>query len=163
MRYRMKQRLFTLADSFIIQDHEGHPAFTVDGKLLAVGDQFVFRDMAGSELAQIKQKVMSWRATYEIHRDGKLAAVVEGVPLEHLRLHATFAISVPGARELVVAGDFWGLEYEVRRGERMVAKVSKEAFTWADAYEVQVMEKEDAVLALAIAVVIDMVCHPGRV
>src|SRR4051794_26556116 len=84
MRYRMKQRVFSIAQSFTVEDEEGHPAFIIGGKVMSLGHQFAFRDVAATDLAHIKQKIVLSRATYEIYRDGKLAAVVEGVPLEHL-------------------------------------------------------------------------------
>ena len=39
------------------------------------GDQLSFQDMEGDELAFIKQRVFSWGRTYEIVRDGQVAAV----------------------------------------------------------------------------------------
>ena len=74
MRYRMKQKLFTLADAFVIQDDAGHNTFTVDGKAFALGHEFVFRDMAGHELAEVKQKLLAWGTTYEVYRDNEAPA-----------------------------------------------------------------------------------------
>jgi uncharacterized protein YxjI len=40
-----------------------------------------------------------------------------------------------------------------------VATVSKRWFAWTDTYGIEVDDKEDAVLILASAVVVDMACH----
>src|SRR5438876_1807764 len=77
MRYVMKQKLFAWGDDFVIRDEHERDAFFVDGKAFSFGDQLSFQDMAGHELAYIKQKLLSWGPTYEIYRDGELAAVVK--------------------------------------------------------------------------------------
>src|ERR1051325_10226693 len=101
MRYRLKQRFFTLADSFTIRDKEGKEAFTVEGKL-GLSARLVFRDTAGAERAVITHSLQMVKSAprAEIHREGKPTIVVTGVPWEDLRVHKTFTISVPGAHDL---------------------------------------------------------------
>ena len=52
-------------------------------------------------------------------------------------------------------------EYAFRRGDRVVATVSKRWFSWSDTYGIDIAEGEDDVLILASAVVIDQICHEG--
>src|SRR3954462_896338 len=115
----MKQKLFAWGDDFVIQDDTGQDAFFVDGKALALGNQLSFRDMQGHELAYIKQKLLSWGPTYEIHRDGRVAAVVK----KHLftLIHHRFTVDVPGPDDLEATGSFTDHEYTFRRGDRVVA------------------------------------------
>ena len=160
MRYVMKEKLFALGDDFTIQDENGRDVFFVDGKALSFGDQLSFQDMKGNELAFIKEKVFTWGKTYEIHRSGRLAAVVKKELFSFI--HCRFTVDVPGPDDLEAKGDFLDREYEFTRGERAVAAVSKRWFTWSDTYGVDVAEGEDAVLILASAVVIDQACHSGK-
>jgi uncharacterized protein YxjI len=159
MRYVMRQKLLAWGDDFEIQNEHGQPAFLVDGKGISLGDQLAFRDLAGTELAFIEQRLLAWGPTYEIHRGGQLVAVVKR-ELFSLFRHR-FTVDVPGPDDLEAEGDFIDHEYVLRRGDRVVATVSKRWFSWTDTYGIEVAEDEDDVLVLASAVVIDMACHAG--
>ena len=162
MRFLMKQKLFSIGDDFIIRDEHDQEIYFVDGKAFSIGNQLSFQDMQGRELAFIKQKVLKLGPTYEIHRDGELAAVV------HKKLFTFFNCRFTvdddhGPADLEASGDFTDHEYTFTRAGQPVAAVSKQWFTWMDTYGVEVADGEDDVLVLACTVVIDMACHPdGR-
>lgn len=158
MRYVMRQKFFALGDDFHIRDAEGRDVYHVDGRAFSIGDKLAVRDMAGTELAFIKQKLLAWGPTYEIYRDGRLAAVVKKKLFA--LFHHRFTVDVPGPDDLEAEGDFTDHEYEFRRGERVVATVSKRWFSWTDTYGIDVAPGEDDVLILASAVVVDLACHP---
>jgi uncharacterized protein YxjI len=158
MRYVMREKLLAWGDDFTIKDDRGHDVFFVDGKAFSLGNQLSFRDMAGNELAYIKQKLFSWGPTYEVYRDGELAAVVKRDIFTFF--HHRFTVDVPGPDDLEAKGNLLDREYELVRGDRVVATVSKKWFTFADTYGVDIEDGEDDVLILASAVVIDMACHP---
>ena len=160
MRYVMKEKLLAFGDDFAIQDEHGRDAFFVDGKAFSLGDQLSFQDMRGTELAYIKQKLLAWGATYEIYRNGQLAAVVKKELFTFFKCR--FTVDVPGPDDLEANGDFLDHEYEFSRGGRTVAAVSKRWFSWTDTYGIDVADGEDDVLVLASAVVIDLACHPDR-
>jgi uncharacterized protein YxjI len=155
MRYLMRQKFFSLGGAFHIKNADGQDVFSVEGAVFSFGDQLTFRDMTGKELAFIRQKLLSWGPTYEIYRDGQLFAVVKKQLFTFFR--HVFTIDVPGPDDLVAEGDFWDLEFTFSRGGQTVGAVSRQWFTWADTYGVDVADGEDDVLILASAVVIDMV------
>ncbi len=160
MRYIMKQKLFAWGDDFTIKTEDGCDAFFVDGKAFSIGDKLSFQDLQGRELAFIRQKLLAWGPTYEIHREGRLAAVVK----KHLftLFRCRFTVDVPGPDDLEAEGNFLDREYTFSRAGQTAATVSKQWFTWTDTYGVEVAEGEDHVLILASTVVIDMVCHGDR-
>ncbi len=160
MRYVMRERLLSFGDDFQIRDEEGRDLYFVDGKAFSIGDKLSFRDMSGTELAFIKQKVLALSRTYEIHRGGTLSAVVRkklfGV------LHHRFSVDVPGPDDLEATGNFLDHEYTFRRGDRVVATVSKRWLSLSDTYGIETEPGEDDVLILASAVVVDQACHPDE-
>ncbi|MEO8031817.1 MAG: LURP-one-related family protein [Gemmatimonadota bacterium] len=158
MQYQMRQKLFAWGDDFTIKTADGADAYFVDGKALSLGSQLSFQDMQGRELAFIKQKLLAWGPTYELHRDGQLAALVKQQLFT--LFHCTFSIDVPGPDDLVAKGDFTDHEYRLLRGDRTAATISKQWFSWTDSYGVEVADGEDPVLILASTVIIDMACHP---
>jgi len=158
MRYVMRQKLLSWGDDFHIRDESGRDVYFVDGRAFSLGDRLSFQDLQGHELAFIKQKLIALRKTYEIHRDGRLAAVVTKALFAPF--HHRFTIDVPGPDDLEAEGSFTDHEYTFRRHGRTVATVSKRWFSWSDTYGVEIAEGEDPVLILASAVVVDQACHP---
>jgi len=77
VRYVMRQKLLSWGDDYVIKDEEGRERYLVDGKAISWGGQLSFQDTDGRELAFIKQKMFNLSPTYEIHRSGELAAVVQ--------------------------------------------------------------------------------------
>jgi uncharacterized protein YxjI len=157
MIYVMKQKLFSWGDDFVIKDETGQDRFLVDGKAFSLGNQLSFQDLAGNELAFIRQKLLSWGPTYEISRGDQLLATVSKELFTFFK--CTFTVDVPGPNDLQAEGDFMDHQYVFTRNGSAVAEVSKQWFTWSDTYGVQVAQGEDDVLILASTVVIDMACH----
>jgi uncharacterized protein YxjI len=157
MRYLMKQKLFSFGDDFTIKNEADEDVFFVDGKVFTIGQKLSFQDMNGKELAFIQQKLLSWGPTYEIYRDGQLAAVVK----KHLftLFRCAFTVDVPGPDDIEAQGGFTDMEYTFTRGTEQVAEVSKRWFAFTDTYGVDIADGEDDILILASTVVIDMVCH----
>ena len=67
---------------------------------------------------------------------------------------------MPGPDDLEAKGNFIDHEYSFERGGRQVARVSKKWFSFSDTYGIEIDDREDDVLVLASAVVIDLVSHP---
>ena len=157
MRYLLRQNILSWGEAFTIRDESERDVFQVTRTVFAIGEQLSFSDTQGKELAFIK-RIFGWNATYEIHRDGAIVAMVTHRTFSFPRHR--FIVDVPGPNDLEVEGNLTNHEYEVRRGDRVVATVSKRWFSWRDTYGVDIAEGEDDVLVLVTAVLIDMVCHP---
>lgn len=160
MRYVLRQNGFCLGNDYTICDESGNEQFYVDGKAFSLGSKLSFQDMNGNELAFIRQKLLAWGPTYEIYRDGELAAIVKKALFRFFG--CKFSVDVPGPDDLEAAGDFLDKEYTFTRDGKPVASVSKQWFTFRDTYGLDVLEGEDAVLILASTAVIDLCCHEDR-
>lgn len=159
MRYLMKQKLWAMGDDFVIKDQSGNDAFLVDGKAFSFGDKLSFQDMSGNEIAYISQKLLSFKKTYELYRQGSLfATVVKDITF----FKSSFSVDVPGPNDYEVKGNFLAHEYSFIRSGKPVAHVSKEYFSWADTYGIDIVDGEDDITILATAVIIDLVCHDNR-
>jgi uncharacterized protein YxjI len=157
MRYVMKQKIFALGGDFNIRNEAGEDCFFVDGKALSIGAKLSFQDMNGNELAFIKQKLLHWGPTYEIHRNNELVAVVKKKLFTFFKHE--FTVDVPGPDDLKAEGNFLEHEYTFTRESGVAATVSKKWFSWSDTYGVDVREGQDDILILASTVVIDMACQ----
>lgn len=155
-RYFMKQKVWTIADRFIIRDDHNNPMFYVKGKVFSFGDKLKFFDMGGSELAYIKQEVFSFNKRYKIYRNHRLAAkVVKKITL----FKDKYVVDVPGPDDYYVKGNFTDHRYKIFRSGLKVAEISKNWLSWGDTYRIEIVPGEDDVVLLALSVIIDMVSH----
>lgn len=154
MRYVMKEKLWTWSDTYVIKSDRDEDMFAVVAKTWSFSNQLVFQDMAGREVATIKQVALSWGPKYEIYRDGELAGTVAQ---KATFFKSKFEIDVPGPDDFTATGNFTDHDFTFERGGRVVATVSKKAFSWSDTYSIDVDDAEDPVIVLAASVVIDLV------
>lgn len=156
-RYKLRQRLISLGDDFTIEDEQGNAVYNVDNKLLTIRDTFVITDRAGEEVVTIRERILALRDTVDILRGGETLAVVRKAWFTPLR--DRFSIDVKGGEDLVAQGDLLDHEYAIRRGDNVIAQVSKRWFSFRDTYGVTVDAGEDDGLILGIAVAIDEMVH----
>ncbi|MFT4976290.1 MAG: hypothetical protein ACI8S6_002186 [Myxococcota bacterium] len=157
MRYLIKEKFFSLGQSFTIQDDKGQTAYKVDGKLLSLKDKLTVRDASGAEVARIEQKLLSLVKAYRVYKGGSVIATIKKRPFTILR--DRFVVDVPGPDDLVITGAILDHDYTVTRGKQQVARVSKAWVSLTDTYGIEVEEGEDPLLPIAAAIVIDLVIH----
>ncbi len=161
-RYLMRQRVFAIGQDFYINNGAGQPCFKIDGKVRLVKESLKFRDMQGNLLYKLDEKVLRIRESFDILKpDGQLAAKVHNAIIDPLR--ERFTIEIPDGENMTTMGKVIWAQYDILRGQRQVAKISKQ-FSWIgrDQYVVDVLPGEDDCLILAITVVIDMMVSNGR-
>lgn len=158
MRYQIREKLFSFGDDFLVRDADGRELYLVDGRAFTLlREKLVIKDMAGNELGFIREKLISLRKSYEIHRGGQHIATVRKDLFNFFRCH--FTVDVPGPDDYDAQGNFLDHDYTFRRHGEVVAHVSKKWFTLRDTYGVDIVDGEDDVLILASAIVIDQICH----
>ncbi|MBR0443652.1 MAG: LURP-one-related family protein [Clostridia bacterium] len=151
MKLYIKQHIFTWGDKFSIYNEAGEEVFFVEGEVFSFGKKLHLLNQQGQELAFIAQKVFSFLPRYYISRDGRDVAEV----VKHFTLFRhEYSVEGLGWR---VSGDFFAHEYSICDDEHEIARVSKEWFTWGDAYAIDIGTGEDIVNALAVVLVIDAV------
>jgi uncharacterized protein YxjI len=160
----MRQKIWSWGDDYIIKDAAGNDRFLVDGKVFTLGDKLSFCDLAGRELVELRQRLLSWGPTYELSRAGGEAATIKKNLWTFFRDRFTVDVTSDGPTpdDLEVQGDFWDHEYAFTRAGQTVAAVSKRWFTWADTYGVDIAAGEDDVLVLACTVVVDLCIEKER-
>jgi uncharacterized protein YxjI len=156
-RYKLRQHLISLGDDFVIEDEHGQPLYNVDNKLLRISDTFVITDMEGNEAATIRERILALRETLDILRGGETIAVIRKAWFTPFR--DKFIIDVKDGGDLVAQGNLLDHEYEIRRGDTVIAQVSKRWFTFRDTYGITIDPGEDDGLIMAIAVAIDEMVH----
>jgi len=156
MNLYMKQRFFSWNDRFSIYDEAGNERYFVEGEIFSWGKKLHVYDANGNEVSFIQQKVWSFLPRYMIYRgETEVAQVVK----EFTFFHQEYSVEGLGWR---VHGDIWDHEYEIGMSDRSVAAVSKEWFTFGDAYRIWVSSEADEVMALSVVLVIDACIEAER-
>ena len=151
MKLYIKQKVFSWTDKFTVTDENNVPVYTVAGKFFSVGKQLYVYDAAGTEVAQIKQKVLSFMQRFFVTQaDGKEYDVQQKFSF----LKPKFQIN---GLEWRIEGDFWAHNYYVMNGDAVVLAVHKKWMSWGDSYELDINSGVDPVTALSIALVLDCV------
>lgn len=156
-RYKMRQRLISIGEDYDIEDERGNPIFRVNGKILRFRETFVLEDLEGREVATVREKKLALHDSMNILRGGEVVATLRKAWLTPFR--DKFGIEVKDGEDMVAQGDILDHEYEIRRGEETVARISKRWFTIRDTYGIDVAPGEDDGLILAAAVAIDEMVH----
>ena len=131
-RYTMRQRLISIGEDFDIADEHGTPVYRVNGKVLRLRETFVIEDLQGREVATIREKKLALRESMDVLRAGNKIATIRKARFAPFR--EKFSIDVEGAQDMVAQGDILRHEYELRRGEGVVARISKHRFALSDTY-----------------------------
>lgn len=155
MRYVVRQKIFSLGDGFRIKDEIGNDIFIVRSQILSFGKKLRIYDLLDNELCYIEQRLFKFMPEYDIYVGGQHMA---NVKKKFAFFKNDFEITSPG-NSYYVEGDFWAHEFSIHSGSHMAARISKEFFSFTDTYGVDIDDREDQIPLLALAIVIDMVCH----
>jgi uncharacterized protein YxjI len=148
-RYTMRQQLVSIGEDFDIADEHGDPVYRVDGKAQRLRETFVIEDLQGREVATIREKKLALRESMDVLRAGNKIATIRKARFEPFR--DSFSVDVEGSQEMVAQGNILHHEYDIRRGDGAVARVSKHRFAMSDTYGIEVAPGEDDGLVLAVA------------
>lgn len=149
MKLYMKQKVFSWRDSFTIRDEEDQDLYTVKGEIFTLGRKLHIYDMAGNEIALIKQKLLTLLPKY----------IVSGENFDPFTISQKLSVLVPNysvePMGWSVKGSITGHEFSLYSGSDIVASVSKAWISWGDSYEINIPNTENHMQALAIVLAID--------
>ena len=153
VRYRMKEKLFSIGDDFWVETDGGERAFRVDGKAARLRETVVLESPSGEELFKIQEKKLSVRDKMEIEGGGETVATVKKALISPLR--DRYSIQLEKGGELSAKGNVVDHEYEIERDGEKVAEISKRWFRVRDTYGIEVAPSESPALIIAATVCID--------
>lgn len=158
MKFVIKQRVFSLADSYTIKDEMENDRYNVQGTFFSLGKKLTIYDMSGNEAVYIEQKLFRFLPEFDIYIRGDYAAKVKK---EFTLFSSRFDIE-SSMGQYTADGDFLGLDFTIYKSGQPAAYVSKKFFAWSDTYGVDILEGEDEAFILALVIVIDEVVHDNR-
>lgn len=155
MKLYIKQKLFSFKDRFNIKDENEVDILQVEGKVFSFGKQLSIKTMDLEEVAYVKQKVFNFLPTFEITLNDEVHV---------LKKQLTFfkpAYALPSLN-IRIEGNFTAHQYTILREDLVIANISKAFFSFADSYEVEILEDKDMKIVIAIVIAIDAVLSMER-
>lgn len=154
MRYIIREKFFRLGEDSMITDAAGQTVYEVDGKVFSLHNTLIVRDPAHNEVARVEKQLISLWPTYHIKVHGQEIAEVRK------KLFSPFidryTIDIPGPDDLSVTGSLLEHEYTVRRGDQVVATVSKAWISLTDTYGIDIAPGENDLLILTSILALDL-------
>lgn len=156
MKYKIRQKIFSLSDSFEIEDERGDIAYTAKGKVFSISSSQTMFDSYGKEILKIRRKYLSIRPACRLVNNNGTEWLIKKHfwPFWKTR----FSIATPNGT-LEMTGDLMQHEYEMQQNGQLVARVSKKWFSFSDTYGVDIYKPEYSAQLLATVIVIDRIQH----
>jgi uncharacterized protein YxjI len=160
-RYQMREKLIDVGDDFWIEDADGKRRFKVDGKALRMRDTLVLETTDGRELYRVEERKLSIRDKMAIERsDGETIATVKKAMISPFG--DRFKVELKHGGEFKVKGHVLDHDYAIERDGDTVAEISKKWFRVRDTYGIEIAERQDDPLILAIAVCVEHMARGGE-
>lgn len=154
MRYVIREKFFHLGEDSDITNEAGQPVFQVDGKVLSLHNTLVVRDLSGAEVARVDRQLIALRPTYQISVHGQEIAEVRKNFFSPFV--DRFTIDIPGPDDLSMDGSLLEHEYTIKRGEQLVATISKAWLSLTATYGVDIASGENDLLILTSVLALDL-------
>lgn len=151
MRLYIKQKVFSWGDKFTVKDETGRDRYYVEGEIFSFGKKLHIYDQNGNEVAFMKQEIWSWMPTYCVFCGGRQVAQIKKA---FSFLFPRYSIEGLGWE---INGSFMAHDYEITKNGHPIVSISKEWMSWGDSYELNIINPQDEIVALAVVLTIDCV------
>lgn len=156
MRLLIKQKVFSIKDSFNVYDENENVKYTVKGEFFSLGKKLHVYDAEGNEIGMIRQKVLAWLPKFIVEIGGQQVGMI--------RKGFTFFIDKYDVdyKGWTVQGDLLDWDYSVYQGSERVLDIQKKILSWGDTYMIDIMNPQDEIPAIMLVLAIDAVKDAER-
>lgn len=147
----IKQQLFSAIDKFTVKNEFDEDRFLVEGDRIVVGGKKLhIKDMLGSEIAMVQQKLLSLRPRFFVFKNGEQVAEIKK---KFALFGSKYLVEGPGWE---IKGSLMGHDYAAAAGGEETLRVHKVWRSWGDSYELDIADGTDEILALSTVLAIDL-------
>ena len=151
MKLYIREKVFSWGDKFTVKDEYGNDKYLVQGEVFSWGKKLHVYDSVGREVAFIKQEVWSLLPRFYVFCGDEQIAEIKK---EFTFLFPKYSIQGLGWE---IEGKLMAHDYEIIQNGHSIVTISKEWMTWGDSYELNIVNPEDEIVALAVVLTIDCV------
>jgi uncharacterized protein YxjI len=155
MKFIVRQKIFSLGDSFTITDETGNGVYIVKSKLLTIGKKLRIYDLMENELCYIEQRLFRLMPEYNIFFGGEHVA---NIKKRFALLKNDFDITGE-AGHFQVEGNIFAYNFNILKDGITLAFITKQFLQFTDTYLIDIEDSKNQLLLLAFVIVMDMACH----
>ncbi len=149
MKLLIKQRVFSWTDTYDVYDEAGNSKYFVRAQLLALGHQIHVYDRFDNEIGMVKQRLFTFLPAFDIEIGGRSFGSIQK---QFSFFKPKYELEYNGWR---CEGDFMSWNYDVYSGCSAVVHISKQLLHWGDTYVIDILNPQDEIMALMLAIAID--------
>lgn len=150
MKLTMKEKKFSIRDSFRIQDEAGKDKYQVVGEFIDTGVLHI-KDMNGHEVARIEEKLISLKKKFYLIIDNeRMGEIVKEMSL----LGTKYQITGYGWK---VKGDISDHKYTISSDKKTIVTVKKKRLALTGTYVFDIEDEANEIPALAAVLAMDYV------
>ncbi|ACB62454.1 protein of unknown function DUF567 [Exiguobacterium sibiricum 255-15] len=146
----MKQKALSLRGRFSIKNEQEQDQYLVEGSFMKIPKSFSITTTDGKEIATITKKTLSLRPKFFVEVDGQTMTIEKEFSL----FKARYTIDAAG---IEIDGNWWDMDFQVKRQGEVVGQVEKKWLSFGDSYEIQVIDAAMETILIALVVAIDCV------
>ena len=155
MELFIRQRVFSLGDKYDVYDERQEPVYHVQGELFSWGAKIHLYDLGGSELFDIRQKLLAFLPEYAVFQGENFCArIKKELSFFHPRLSVESSFG-----DFEITGNFMDMDYEITRDGIPMGEIHKKWLSWGDTYLLSIRDDKDAAFFTALAIAIDNCLH----
>ncbi|OIN67657.1 hypothetical protein BLD48_05425 [Exiguobacterium sp. KRL4] len=146
----MKQKALSLRGRFSIKNEQEQDRYLVEGSFMKIPKSFLITTTDGEEIATITKKTFSLRPKFFVEVAGQTMTIEKEFSL----FKARYTIDAAG---IEIDGNWWDMDFQVKRQGEVVGQVEKKWLSFGDSYEIQVIDAAMETILIALVVAIDCV------
>lgn len=147
----MKEKKFSIRDSFKIQDGNGNDKYQVVGEFIDTGTLHI-KDMSGKEVAYIDKKILALKPKFSFYVNGeKVGEIVKDASLLGAKYH------ISGLVDWKIKGDISEHKYSILDAKKTIVTVKKKRLALTGTYVFDIEDESNEIPALAAVLAMDYV------
>lgn len=148
-RLLIKQRVFSWSDTYDIYNETGEPVYFVKADVFTLGHRIRIYDRYNNEVGVIQERLLHFMPTFDITVNGQ---PVGSVQQKFSFLKPKYELDYGGWR---ADGDFLEHRYTVYSSCSLAMEMHKEWLTWGDTYVLDIVNPQDELKGVILAIAID--------
>ena len=147
MKLIVKQKFLSWFDSYNVYDEWNNIVFKIKGTM-SWGHKFIIYDANDNEIGCVREKIFKLLPAFEVFNNERKLGVIK----------KKFSLFTPkyyfDLGDYNIEGNYWDYDYNVMRGDQIVATIRQKLISFTDTYVIETNE-EDALNVMLIAIAID--------
>ncbi len=146
MKLFINEKLFSLHHRFFVKDEFEQDVYEISSEFFTIGDKTTVKDMMGSTIAYIEQRLLHFMPHYDIYIKGELTCSIA-------KKFKLFANNYELTNGYTIKGNFMALNFSIYdETGKEVGLLSRKFFSIGDKYTIEIYDEDKLPLVLSIIV-----------